>query len=233
MNLLAIETATDCCSCALTAAGTLRWRELHTPRGHAERVLAMIDALLAEAGLEAAALDGIAFGRGPGSFTGLRIAAGVAQGLAWARGIPVAPVSTLQALALAAARRHGATRVLAALDARMGEVYWGSYTGGGPLEAAGPERVCPPEAVEVPAEDGWLGAGPGWGRHGEALRARLGDRVAAIEPELLPSARDLLAPAAEALRRGRGVGAGDALPVYLRDRVAAPRSRPDTGNPPR
>ena len=223
--LLALETATDACSAALWRDGETLERRVVAPREHAARLLPMVEGLLAEAGMPGTGLDAVAFGRGPGSFTGLRIAAGVAQGLALAWGLPVVPVSTLAALAQDAIE-DGAGAVLAALDARMGEVYWGAFRAGeeGLAVPAGAERVCPPDAVEFPGPGPWVGAGPGWEAHGGALRARTGGALARVEPGRLPWAGRVARLAAAALARGEAVPPEEALPVYLRSRVAdAPR----------
>jgi tRNA threonylcarbamoyladenosine biosynthesis protein TsaB len=219
MNLLALETATDCCSVALlTAAGVLEDHRL-APRQHAALILPMIEGLLAQAGLRRQALDAIAFGRGPGAFTGLRIAAGVAQGLALGLDRPVLPVSTLAALAQAG----GAGRTLAVLDARLGEVYFGYYTRGedGLVVADAADALAPPDAVSLPADPAWRGAGvgPGWGAHGQALGARLGHCIGVVDADVQPRAGGLARLAEAAWRRGEAVSAEWALPAYLRDRV--------------
>ena len=226
MRLLALETATEACSVALWLDGELLERFELAPRGHAERVLPWAEALLAEAGLALGRLDAVAFGRGPGAFTGLRIACGVAQGLALGAGLPVVPVSTLAALAQGAVE-EGRERVLAALDARMGEVYWGPYRRGpeGLAVPAGEEAVLPPGAVPLPEGAGWWGAGPGWAAHGEVLAARLRDRLAGRAPQLLPRAGAVARLAAAAFARGEILPPEEALPVYLRRQVATPRAR--------
>ncbi len=223
MRLLALETATEGCSVALWLDGELLERFEVAPRGHAERVLPWAEALLAEAGLAVRALDAVAFGRGPGAFTGLRIACGVAQGIALGAGLPVVPVSTLAALAQGAAG-PARPRILAALDARMGEVYWGGYVLGeeGLVRPAGEEALLPPERVPRPQGEAWWGAGPGWAAHGEALRRRLGGQLAGASPELLPRAGAVARLAAAALARGEALPPEQAQPAYLRQQVATP-----------
>lgn len=221
MKLLALDTATDACSVALYLEGEIRETYVLEPRAHARLLLPMVEELLAAAGLPLGRLDGLAFGRGPGAFTGLRIAAGVAQGLALGADLPVAPVSDLAALAQGGFRLHGAKRVLACLDARMQEVYWGAFSAAdtGLMQPDGPENLCPPAAVPPPAEGGWLGVGPGWQVYGTVLRARCGDRLTGVETDLLPRARDVATLGAAALAAGQAVLPEQALPVYLRDQV--------------
>lgn len=220
VKLLAFDTATDACSAAVCCDGASVYRYAVAPRGHTALLLPMIEAVLAETGLHLAQLDGIAFGRGPGAFVGVRIAAAVAQGLAFAADLPVVPVSTLAALARQAWRVHGAERVAAALDARMGEVYWGTYraTGSGDVVAVGDERVCPPAAVPAPAGDDWVGIGSGWDVCAEALRAACPVRAQLRDAQ--PHALDVAALGVLRLARGEGVAAEHAQPVYLRDEVA-------------
>jgi tRNA threonylcarbamoyladenosine biosynthesis protein TsaB len=217
MNLLAIEAATERLSLAVSAGGSVRERAIDAGQRHAELVLGEIDALLAEAGLRVADLDGIAYGAGPGSFTGLRIACGVAQGLAAARALPVIGIGTLAAIAAGAA----ASRVIACLDARMGEVYHAAYE-------KQPDRlhevIAPglhrPAAVPLPAGEGWTGCGPGFAAYRAALVQRHGSRLAAIDPAIFPSAAAIVRLAAPRFAAGDGVAAAQALPFYLRDRVA-------------
>ncbi|ROR32608.1 tRNA (adenosine(37)-N6)-threonylcarbamoyltransferase complex dimerization subunit type 1 TsaB [Inmirania thermothiophila] len=224
MRLLALEGATEVLSVALWEDGEVAVRRVAGPREHARRLLVLCDALLAEAGWRPADLDGLAVGRGPGAFTGVRVAVAAAQGIAFGLDRPVAAVSTLAALARGAARRHRTGRVLAALDARMGEVYWGAFEvgGDGGVTPAGPERVGPPRAVPPPPGAGWLGAGPGWAVWGEVLAAVCGGAVHAQDPQALPDACDVAALGARILAAGGGVAPEALVPVYLRDRVASP-----------
>ncbi|HHO69126.1 MAG TPA: tRNA (adenosine(37)-N6)-threonylcarbamoyltransferase complex dimerization subunit type 1 TsaB, partial [Gammaproteobacteria bacterium] len=217
--------ATDACSAALWLDGEVEQDLRLAPRGHAALLLPMVDALLAAAGLSLGRLDALAFGRGPGSFTGLRIAAGMTQGLAFGAGLPVVPVSTLAALAQGTVREQGVERVLAALDARMQEVYWGAYRlHGESVVAAGQETVCPPTEVPSPGAGEWTGAGSGWLAWGEALRAATG--VGRVFADQRPQARDIASLAATALAAGGAVAPEQACPVYLRDEVA---SKPGAG----
>ena len=221
MNILAIDTATDACSCAIDCGGAIAARHAVEPRRHTERLLPMVDSVLAEAGIGLGSLDAIAFGRGPGSFTGLRIACAAAQGLAFGAGRPLVPVSTLQVIAAGMHRSQGARRVLVALDARMGEVYWGGFEWNGvTMTAVFDESVGPPHAVHVPAGAGWAGAGSGWSAYGAVLDARLDGRMEIVDAARLPDARDMLVPAMVAFRAGLAIPPEDAAPVYLRSRVA-------------
>ncbi len=233
MRVLAIETATEACSAALGVAGEIRSRLERAPRRHTELILPMCEALLSEAGLALADLDAVAFGRGPGSFTGLRIAAGVVQGIAFARDLPVVPVSTLAVLAQGAMARHGACRVLAAIDARMEEVYWARYVRDpqGLARLQGAEQLLPPGTIRPPARERWFGAGSAWQVYGEVLAAGLGGRLLGRDPLALPDARDLIPLAEQGYRDGAALPAEKALPVYLRDRVA--RKRQEQAKPSR
>lgn len=234
MKLLALDTATEGMSAALFMDGAILGREEILGRGHAERILPMIDALLAEAGLSLKALDAIAFGRGPGAFTGVRIAVSVAQGLAYGAGLPTVAVSDLAALGAraldrAAAERLGAVEALVALDARMGEVYHGRVR---PDECLGvvleDEGLAPPGAAfAVPLAAGpvRVGAGHGFSAY-PALGERLGAALTRVWPELLPRADEIARLGARALAAGLAVPAEAAAPVYLRDQVASQSGRP-------
>jgi tRNA threonylcarbamoyladenosine biosynthesis protein TsaB len=183
----------------------------------------MADGLLSEAGLRLGDLDALAYGRGPGSFTGVRIATAVVQGLAYGADLPVVPVSTLAALAQGHYRTRGVTRSLTAFDARMGELYWGCFA----LDPERrmlpvvPEQVAPAEEVALPDGNGWHGAGNGWRVQGERLKARLEGRLETVAEDLICEARDIAVLAAAEVAAGRTVPPEQALPLYLRDRVTA------------
>jgi len=215
LKLLAFDTSTDVLSIAV-AHGDQRWR--HTGPGGAQASATLIptaQTLLAQAGLTLAELDAIVFGRGPGSFTGLRTACAVAQGLAFGAGIPVLPVDTLLAVAEEARARHGATRVLALLDARMDEVYHAAYAWDGKRwQPEGELAVDKPEAVTPPPGPNWVLAGNAFAAYGERLPAGLA-RV-----EVLPTAEALLRLAPALLAAGEAVPAAQAMPRYIRDKVA-------------
>lgn len=227
MKLLAIETSGAACSAALLLDGALTQRLEQAPRRHAELVLEMMDGLLRAAGIRLAELDALAFGRGPGSFTGVRIATAVIQGAAFGAARPVVPVSTLAALAAGAKRRFAAERMLCALDARMGEVYWGRYRADPALLAApcGEERVAPAEALPLPSGGGWYALGSAWSAY-PGLTERMGERLLRIEPDLAPEAQDIACLAAVEAAAGRTVAAHRALPVYLREHVAEKKRGP-------
>ena len=224
MKLLALDTATETCSAALSIAGDLRWRAAANARGHGEQVLAMIDELLAEAGLSLRALDAIAYGRGPGAFTGLRLAASITQGLAYSSGLPVLPVSDLRATAQQAFQQAAVpARVLVCQDARMGEVYWAVFEPeAGYARAATAESVGSPASVLAAAgawlrEGGTSMAGSGLGAYPELAAAAAGCNAAF--PGLGPHAREIaLLAAHDGL--AAALPATQALPVYVRNNVA-------------
>ncbi len=223
MKLLAFETATEACSVALLLDGEVTEEYQLAPRAHAELILPMADRLLATAGLRPADLSAVAFGRGPGAFTGLRIAAGVAQGIAFAVDLPVVPVSSLAALAQGAVGEGLGSRILAAVDARMGEVYWGAFTTvSGLVEPSDEERVVAPDKIPTPEGEGWIGVGSGWATYGDTLCARLGAAVGERFPDRYPHARDVARLAARDFAAGVRVPAEQALPIYLRDQVVHP-----------
>ncbi len=208
MRILALETATHRLAVAFWDDGAVVERAAELPSGGSEWLLPAASALLDEAGITMRALDGIAFGTGPGSFTGLRLAAGCAQGLAFGLDLPVIGINTLAALALAS----GEERVYACLDARMNEVYVAAYDGGAEVIAP---RVCAPEAVPLPGGEGWVGCGDGF----LAYPARL-PAFSRTRPESRPTAAAVAQLAAPVLARGEGLDAALAAPLYVRDKVA-------------
>lgn len=225
MKLLALDTATEACSAALVIDGAVRERYEIAPRAHARLLLPMLDALLAEAGLTATQLDAVAFGRGPGSFTGVRIAASVAQGIAFAADLPVVPISTLAALAWRGLQTGHDVQVFAAIDARMGEIYCAGYRrlAQGALQAVTDEQVTAAAAVRVPPGAVWYGVGSGWAVYADALRSRFGSALQAVDATALPHASDIAALAVIEFHAGRSVTAELALPVYLRNQVVHSR----------
>jgi tRNA threonylcarbamoyladenosine biosynthesis protein TsaB len=222
-TLLAIETSGPVGSLALCCRTTVYERCIDSPRDQAERLLPLIEELLRQAEITVGKLDAIVFGRGPGSFTGLRIAAAIAQGLALAAQKPVVGVSSLAGVAQRALDTAGVERSLVCIDARMGEVYFGCFEAEhGLVRARGPERIAAPEQVPVPACERWTALGGGFtaypaladvARHAEALLADTWAR-----------ARDLIRLAERDLAEGGAVAATAALPTYLRDDSAWRRS---------
>jgi tRNA threonylcarbamoyladenosine biosynthesis protein TsaB len=209
MRILALETATHRLSVALWSDGDLVERAAELPSGGSEWLLPAMRAMLDDAGIGLRALDGIAFGAGPGSFTGLRLAAGCAQGLAFGLELPVLGIGTLEALALAS----GETRAFCCLDARMNEVYVAAYEDG--VEVMAP-MVCPPEHLpSLPNGDGWVGCGDGF-----ASYPNLSAGPAYVRPELRPTAAAVARLAAPRFARGEGIPAALAAPLYVRDKVA-------------
>ncbi len=222
MKLLAIETATEACSAALLQDGEFRERYEVQPRRQSELILALVEGLLAEAGIRPEELDALAFGCGPGSFTGVRIAAGVAQGIAFGADIPVVSVSTLAALAQRHYRESGRKRLLPAFDARMGELYWGCYEVGaeGVVEPVRDDCLVSSDRAQWPEGGGWHGVGSGWSTYGDLLTGRMGGDLESVTADLHCSARDVALLGSVGFRRGAAVRADRALPVYLRDQVA-------------
>jgi tRNA threonylcarbamoyladenosine biosynthesis protein TsaB len=249
VKILAIDTATENCSAALLIDGNTRSREVETERGHADRILTMIDELLSEAGASLGDLDATAFGRGPGSFTGVRLAATVTQGLAFGASLGVVPISDLQAVAQRALAAitptapHPPTRILVCNDARMGEVYWACYERGpdGFAQLEGEEQVSKPGDVKLPAT--WptaTPAGRGFIVYGDALytavptltrttAANVTLATLGLPPlppsadpltQLLPRALEIALLAVPHVVAGRLLGPEAATPIYLRDNVA-------------
>ncbi len=223
MNILAIETSTQACSAALLCNGEILQRYQVAPRGHGDLILPMIDELMSEAGLNPTQLSAVAFGRGPGAFTGVRIATSVAQGIAFGADLPVVPVSSLAALAQAGFRHKGYQAMLCAVDARMGEIYWGAYQiEQGVVSLLSGEHVCLPELAPEPLESTaqWHGMGNGWDVYAEALMGRFSMQPDSDDVSRLASAEEVAVLAQHAVEHGQTVSAEQAMPVYLRDNVA-------------
>ncbi len=224
-NVLAIDTATEACSAALHCDGAVCRRFEIAPRRHNTLIFEMCESLFRETGVGLDRLDALVFGKGPGAFTGVRIAASMAQSVAYARGLPVVPVSDLQAVAQRAMERHAADSVLVAMDARMGEVYYGHFIKGADGLAApvGEEGLAVPGRVPGAADFRGIGAGSGWRAHREALNAVLGGGLSACDEELLPDAAAMLTIALPGIASGATAGTVvepmNALPVYLRSPV--------------
>lgn len=224
-KILALDTSTDACSVALYIDGDVREDFRIIPRQHTKQLLPMVSELLEQAGLKVGQLDAVAFGRGPGSFAGIRIATGVAQGLAFAAQLPVIPVSTLAAIALVSAEKYQANRVVSTLDARMNELYSAAYKikAGLPVlldseTVSAPQDVVLPETV-LPDEGNWFAAGKGW-LYLEDMSSEVKKSVSEPVLDIYPTASAMARIAADELANGRTVIADDALPVYLRDEVA-------------
>lgn len=223
MKLLAIDTSTEACSVALQVGTERLHLDEVCPQQHSKRVLPMVQQLLTESGLSLQQLDGIVFGRGPGSFTGVRIGVGVTQGLAFGADLPVYGVSTLAAMAQAAYRLHGATQVIAAIDARMAEIYLGYFalaeqTQQLLMQAVAAEMAIKPQDLTSSVLQGdCVAVGTGWQTYREQLlkwqTAQISDQI------LYPSAQDMLALAMSAFASGQFVCAELAEPVYVRDEV--------------
>jgi tRNA threonylcarbamoyladenosine biosynthesis protein TsaB len=218
MKLLALETATEACSIALYLDGEVIERHEIAPRLHAEYALPWAEALLAEAGIAKSQLDAIAISRGPGAFTGVRLAIALAQGIALALDKPVVAISTLQAIAVQAQGE----RILAAIDARMGEVYVGAFARkGDELIAISTEIVCAPDAVTLPdSEGGWHGVGTGFAAANGLLQQNLHSQLASVDASALPHAADVARLAVAAYARGEAVAPERVEPAYLRNNVA-------------
>lgn len=232
MKLLAVETSTEACSAALYIDGIVNERFELTPKEHTRLILPMIDSLMSDAGLKPQQLDALAFGCGPGSFTGVRIATGVIQGIAFGANLPVVPVSTLAAIAQDFFDNNKTQSELSnfnvaftAMDARMGEIFWGVYQRGkqGFAELIGKESVTPAADVEFPDMIG-VGVGSGWGVYSQELMARLAGRVCYYETDNLPRAGAIARLGVRGFEQGLAVPVEQAMPVYLRDKVAQKES---------
>ena len=222
MKILAVETATDACSAALWLDGQLQEKFTVTPRAHTQLILPMIEALMAEAQLKPQQLDALALGRGPGSFTGLRIAAGVVQGIAIGADLPVVPVSTLAALAQDLFNQQAdAHHAFTAMDARMSEIFWAVYSKNaeGIAELSGIEVVTPAADIVFPDRCGY-GIGSAWQVYADTLQHCLGERLLTVKEIIYPHAAQIAQLGAYGFAHGQAVAVELAMPVYLRDKVA-------------
>lgn len=217
-TILAIETSSELASCALLLGDTVTARESGGVRTHSQSLLPMVQELLAESGVKLAEVDAIAFGAGPGSFTGVRTACGVAQGLAFGLGLPVLPLITLEAMAEACRAQSGATEVLAVLDARMNEVYWAQYRFDGVWSAVIEPVLSKPEAVQPLPAEGLAACGNGFAVYPDAFAGKPFAEHA--DSSIVPHARELARIGAAAFAAGQGVPAAQAQPLYLRNKIA-------------
>jgi tRNA threonylcarbamoyladenosine biosynthesis protein TsaB len=217
LKILALDTSTEHCSVALWRDGDVDARHEHVGQRHSQRLLPMIDDLLDRHGLDVKGLDGIAFGQGPGSFTGLRIACGVTQGLAFGAGLPVVGIGTLLALAEAAQ----AEQIVCCMDARMSEIYHAAFSrSGASWQPVNEPSLCAPQAAPALPKGDWTGCGSGFAAYGDVLRQLYGGRLSAIMPDVFPHAREIARLAAREFEAGRAVPAEQAVPLYVRDKVA-------------
>lgn len=218
MKILAIDTATEACSVALLDQGDCHEIFEIIPRQHTERVLPMVDELLAEAGISLSQLDALAFNCGPGSFTGVRVGTSVAQGLAFSCDLPVIPVSSLAALAQLAFREEKKEKVLSAIDARMNEIYWGCYQlESGLMKLVVEEKVSPVTKIEKQGE--WHCLGSGWDSFQTELNQSALVNITSFTAECFPHAQDIAVLAADLYLQEKTVRAEDAMPSYIRDEV--------------
>ena len=226
VNLLALDTSTEYLSLALMKGDKTFTFDINAGQTHSQIILPQLQLLLNEADLQLNELQCIAFGAGPGSFTGVRIAAGVAQGLSFGAQLPVVSICTLLALAEAS----GADKVIACLDARMGEVYHAAYERvSGEWHTVVEPGLYKPEAVPAIASTGWTGAGSGWQTYAEQLGAIYARQLQAVQPQLLPTASAILRLAQPIFARGDAKPASEALPIYIRNRVALKTTEREQG----
>jgi tRNA threonylcarbamoyladenosine biosynthesis protein TsaB len=217
MKILALDTSTEYCSVALWLDGEVDAREALAGQRHSELLLGMLDDLLERHGLRPRDLDGIAFGAGPGSFTGLRIACGITQGIAFGANLPVLGVSTLLALAEAVQ----AERAICCLDARMGQVYHAAYARqAGEWDLVHRPGLYDPEDAPLVTGNAWTGCGSGFAAHREVLAKRYAGRLSAIIPDVYPHAKHVARLAVPEFELGNAGPADQAAPVYIRDKVA-------------
>jgi tRNA threonylcarbamoyladenosine biosynthesis protein TsaB len=220
MNILALDTCTESCSAALYFKEHLYSDIELTQRGHSDLILGMMSALFDKAGAKISDVDAVAFGRGPGSFTGVRVGVGVAQGIAFARDLPVIPVSTLASLAQIAADTHQAHTIAVAIDAKMGEIYCAHYQNvNGTITLLDEEKVCRPEDFKPINNESYFGIGTGWAVFPEELHHNF-TSLAGVNATALPTAESMLKLAQKEVELGNLLPAEQAMPVYLRNNVA-------------
>jgi tRNA threonylcarbamoyladenosine biosynthesis protein TsaB len=220
-RILAFDASTAACSVALMRDGTLDEKFEVAPRRHAALILPMVDALLQKYSMQLSELDAIAFGQGPGSFMGLRTAVGIAQGLAFAAGLKVIPVSSLQALAQAAYEKTHHEKVIAGWDARMSAIYWGAYRlHDAIMQPVMDDVLNAPEEICLPEGDSWFAAGNAWSIYADGLSVDVRQGFIGQDPEIYPSAGAMARIAVQRFEKGATVDPVDAQPVYLRDNVA-------------
>lgn len=221
MNILALDTCTESCSAALLYQGQVFECFEMTQRGHSELILGMLDNVLFQAGVSISVVDALAFGRGPGSFTGVRVGVGVAQGIAFARDIPVIPISSLAAVAQSAADELNIDHLAVAMDARMGEIYCASYQReNGLVKLVDQERVCPPQSFLPHSSLMWSGIGTGWREYDAILRECFVHQLDQVSVDYYPRAASIVKLAQAEAAAGRVLPAEQAMPVYLRNNVA-------------
>lgn len=221
MNILAIETATENCSAALDINGESIQCEKFAPRKHTELILPMIDEILLKADIKIQQLDALSFGKGPGSFTGVRIATSVIQGLSFAHDIPIIPVSTLATLAQSYKEKHMC--IATAIDARMNEVYWGLYKRDckGIMQALIKEQVCPPENIQNPKDDKWFGLGTGWLSYKNELQSNFTSDLKGFKGDFFPCAKGVIEQAKPMYLKGVFTDAQNVMPSYLRNKIVS------------
>jgi tRNA threonylcarbamoyladenosine biosynthesis protein TsaB len=221
LKILAFDTSTEYCTTVLSLDGGIVKREAYAQRQHSELLLPMIQDTLTEAGLRLSDLDGLAFGAGPGSFTGLRIACGVAQGLALATGLPVIGISTLEAIA----QQNAHDRIVVALDARMGEIYHAAYIRqGNRWNPVSEPALCQPQHAPALPDDGWMACGNGFKVYHAQLQALYRDQLMAIRNEQYPHAQEIAQLAASRSIADFCTDPAQAAPVYIRNKVALKES---------
>lgn len=226
MKLLAIDTVTEACSVALWLEGEVTTQESVVYQSHTEHVLPMVQSLLAESETTLSQLDAIVFDRGPGSFTGLRIGAGVTQGLALGISCPVIPVSSLATLAQGSWRQDAQPQVIACIDARQVEVYWAGYQlQENVMVAVTAEQVGSAHTVQPEPGQSWYGVGTGFDRYHDELAGLPGVNWLGTQSQRYPLAQDMFAQAISAWQSQNWVQPADAIPVYLRDNVASPPAK--------